>query len=231
MDKCHLSQEQTDACNAITGMMKCNVDQKTDVITIDVNTQAAKVAALVADTVLNYLQNFIIEYRTNKAKNDLQYVEGIYSEAKDTYESARRKYAAFCDANQEVELPSLQSEMEEMENDMQLKYTNYTQLQQQLQMAQAKLRERTPSFTVIQSATVALKKSKPKRMIIVGLFFAVAFFGTYLVAARLEDKKKDKKKVVKEEIVPNDSEEPIEDWVVKNVFSDSCNIDITILLQ
>ena len=69
---------------------------------------------------------------------------------------------------------------------MQLKYNIYTQLVQQKQLASAKLIEQTPVFTVVQSATVPLKKSKPKRMIITLAFVFLAFCGTTLF---IENKK------------------------------------------
>ena len=46
---------------------------------------------------------------------------------------------------------------------MQLKYTIYQQVVEQLQLAKAKVQERTPAFTIVQEATVPLKhSSRPK---------------------------------------------------------------------
>ena len=53
---------------------------------------------------------------------------------------------------------------EDLENDMQLKYNIYQQVVEQLQLANAKVQERTPAFTVIQSATVPLKHSSRSKL-------------------------------------------------------------------
>jgi uncharacterized protein involved in exopolysaccharide biosynthesis len=46
---------------------------------------------------------------------------------------------------------------------MQLKYTIYQQVVEQLQLAKAKVQERTPAFTIVQEATVPIKhSSRPK---------------------------------------------------------------------
>ena len=60
----------------------------------------------------------------------------------------------------------------DLENDMQLKFNAYSVMLNQLQMAEAKLQERIPAFTVIQGATVPLKPAGPKRMLNI-LFFMV----------------------------------------------------------
>ena len=56
---------------AIKGSISCNVDKKTDIITLKVVMQDPLVAAMFADSVKQALQNFITEYRTKKAKDEL----------------------------------------------------------------------------------------------------------------------------------------------------------------
>ena len=43
---------------------------------------------------------------------------------------------------------------------MQLKYNAYTQVYEQLQLSRAKVQERTPAFTIVQSASVPVKHSR-----------------------------------------------------------------------
>lgn len=46
----------------------CAIDQKTEVITITVQDQDRLVCALMADSARQHLEDFIIQYRTKKAK-------------------------------------------------------------------------------------------------------------------------------------------------------------------
>ena len=160
-----LTKQQFDVANSIGGKVACTVDKKNYAISISVTDQDPLVCATIADTAKAKLQEFITEYRTRKARKDLSYTQGIYDNAKAVYEKARRDYATYSDANTDVILPSVQSKLEDMENDMQLKYNTYTQYSQQLQQAKAKLIEQTPAFTTIQSASVPIKPAGPKRMI------------------------------------------------------------------
>jgi len=62
-----------------------------------------------------------------------------------------------------------------MENDMQLKYNNYTAYNTQLQAAIAKLQERTPAFSILKGAAIPVKPAGPKRMIFVATMLILAF--------------------------------------------------------
>ena len=138
------------------------------------------VCATLADTARVRLQEFIIKYRTNKARIDLDYTKQLYAEAKQNYDNARKSYAVYSDANQELVLESYKAKLENLENEMQLQYNNYQQISQQLQLARAKLQERTPAFTTLQSATVPIKPAGPKRMIFVAFMMFVTFVVTAL---------------------------------------------------
>lgn len=168
-DKAHtpnpfcLTKKEDEVAKAIKGKVNCSVDKKTNVITIVVEDQDPLIAATVADSVQEHLQHAITEYRTKKARIDLEYIKGLFEEANQQYKKARLKYASFGDANSKVALQVVQSQLDELENEMQLKYNIYQQVAEQLQLAKAKVQERTPAFTVIQNATVPLKhSSRPK---------------------------------------------------------------------
>ena len=178
-----LNKEEYDIAQNIKGIINCNVDKKTSIITISITTQDPLVSASLADTVKNKIQQYIIDYRTKKARNDLEYAQKLSIEAKAQYIKAQQKYTSYADANENVVLMSFKVKQEELENEMQLRYNIYNQCAQQLQLAKAKVQERTPAFTVIQPATVPLKKYGPKRMTIlfVFVFMAIVFTTIYVL--------------------------------------------------
>lgn len=178
VDPFRLTKKQYAVAKAIEKKIVCDVDKKTLVITIDVVDQDPLIAATMADSVQVRLQKFITDYRTHKARVDLEYNQKIFVEAKDRYEEARRKSAAFSDANQKLFLESVRSERTKLENELQLQYRNYSQIAAQLQLAEAKVQEDTPAFTILQPATVPLKKSGPGRKKIMFVFLFLGFIGT-----------------------------------------------------
>ena len=173
-----LTKQQTSMVKLIGEKVICDVNNKTMVITIEVTDQDPLIAATIVDSAKVRLQDFITEYRTKKVKVDLEYNRVLFKEAKERYEKARQKYAAFSDANQDLILQSVRTKLTDLENDMQLQYNAYNQLAAQLQVAEAKVQEETPAFTTIQSATVPVKKAGPARAKMVLVFLFLAFLGT-----------------------------------------------------
>ena len=57
--------------------------------------------------------------------------------------------------------------LEDIENDMQLKFNAYSTINNQLEAAKAKVQERTPAFTILKGAAVPIKPAGPKRMLFV----------------------------------------------------------------
>ena len=178
VDPFRLTKKQDAIAKIINKRVVCDVDKKTLVITIDVVDQDPLIAATMADSVQVRLQKFITDYRTHKARVDLEYNQKIYEEAKEQYEKARLKSAAFSDANQKLFLESVRSERTKLENEMQLQYRNYSQIATQLQLAEAKVQEETPAFTLLQPASVPLEKSGPNRKKILFVFLFLGFVGT-----------------------------------------------------
>ena len=176
-----LSRRQFGLVSATRGNMRCMVDKKTNVISLEFKAQDPLIAATMVDSVKNKLQLFITRYRTNKARNDLEYMERLFTESKQDYDLARQQYARFSDANTDVILQSVNSKREDLENDMQLKYNIYTQVTQQLQLAKAKLQESTPAFTVIQGASVPVKSCNIKKIYILALFIIMGFIVKMIV--------------------------------------------------
>lgn len=173
-----LTKKQTAIAKVIANKVKCDVDQKTLVITIDVLDQDPVICATVADSVKARLQQFITDYRTNKARIDLEYNQHLCAESKVRYEKARQRYVEFADANQDVILQSVRTKLTDLENDMQLQFNAYQTYVAQVQNAEAQVQQETPAFMTLQSATVPLIADSPVKKKIVLVFLFLAFVGT-----------------------------------------------------
>lgn len=175
-----LSKKQEEICKTIKKNISCLIDKKTNVITIAVTDEDPLVAAIMADTLQNRLQQYIMLYRTKKARADVKYAETLYKESKEDYEKAQQRYASYVEAYTNTILQSYISKQEKLENELQLKLNTYNQITQQLQHAKAKVQERTPAFTIIQNAYVPLKASSIPRSFIVLLFAVLGIFADAL---------------------------------------------------
>lgn len=194
-----LTAEQNNAVNGLRKLVVANVDKKTGVTSISVTMQDPLVCAIVADTVVTKLQEFITGYRVNKAQEDCKYWEQLHEERKNDYYEKQQNYARYTDGNQGISRESVKIEQARLENEMNLAYQVYSQVATQLQMARAKVQEAKPVFAVVEPATVPLSPSGTSRkMILIGIvFLAVAGASAWILFG--QDLWKNLKEGLKEE--------------------------------
>lgn len=175
-----LSEEDNSIAEIIRSHISCSVDKKTMVISIAVEDQDAKICADIADSVRVRLQNFITDYRTNKARGDLEHYRQLRDSAYIEYQDAMAAYSNYSDSHQNTILQYYLSQRDELENAVQMKLQTYTAMSTQFEAAKAKVQERTPAFTILKAATVPFKPTYPKRVIFVG---AMLIISTMIVVA------------------------------------------------
>ena len=187
VDPFKLTKAQTKIVKKINKNVSCDVDKKTYVITINVTDQDPLICATLADSVKTRLQKFITDYRTSKARVDLEYNKKIFAEAKARYEKARDAYSSFSDSHRDVSSQRGQTKQADLQNEMQIQQQIMQQIVAQMQQADMKVQQETPAFTTLQSATVPVLKAGPKRAQMCLIFLFLAFLGTTAYILYKED--------------------------------------------
>lgn len=171
-----LTKEDGALLKGLESAITCNVDKKTDVITIEVIDQDPLVAAILVDSISTRLQNFITDYRTKKSRGEVKHLKELYTRAYADYQKAQKEYAAFADAHTDVVLSQYKTKEEDLENEVQLKYNVYSQVMVQLKAAEAKVLQRTPVYTTIQPAIVPYRHIAPKRVVMLFMYLVLGTF-------------------------------------------------------
>ena len=169
-----LSKKESRKIETLKKMITASVDKKTSMTSVIATFQNPKVAAVVADSVVKKLQEYIIDYRTFKAKEDCLYLEKLFKERQQEYYAAQKKYAYYLDSHDNIILQSVRAEQERLQNDMNLAYQVYSQVASQLQVARAKVQEEKPVFAVVEPAVVPLEPSGTSRKVYVLVFIFLA---------------------------------------------------------
>ena len=165
-----LSKKESQKIESLKKKIVASVDKKTSMTSVTATFQDSKVAAVVADSVVKKLQEYIIDYRTSKSKEDCLYLEKLFKERQQEYYEAQRKYADYMDSHDNIILQSVRTEQERLKNDMSLAYQVYSQVAGQLQVARAKVQEEKPVFAVVEPAVVPLYPSGTSRKVYVLVF-------------------------------------------------------------
>ena len=79
VDPFRLTKKQAKIVKSMEKRIVCDVDKKTMMITIEVTDQDPLICATMADSVQQRLQDFITDYRTKKARNDLEFSKKAWS--------------------------------------------------------------------------------------------------------------------------------------------------------
>ena len=169
-----LSKQDSRKIATLKKVITASVDKKTSMTSVTATFQDPKIAAVVADSVVKKLQEYIIDYRTFKAKEDCIYLEKLFKERQQEYYIAQKKYADYLDSHDNLILQSVRAEQERLQNDMSLAYQVYSQVASQLQVARAKVQEEKTVFAVVEPAVVPLEPSGTSKKIYVLAFVFLA---------------------------------------------------------
>ena len=183
IDPFFLTKQQKAIIKELQNRISVYIDKKTQVVTVSVEMQDPVISASVTRKVIDMLQSYITNYRTQKAKQDLEFTNKVLKEAQEAYYKAQQAYAAFEDGNKQIISASSRTEQERLKNEMTLTFNVYNTLAQKLEQDKLRVQEQTPVYTIIEPATVPLKASAPKKvLILIGfVFMTIAGLTGYLL--------------------------------------------------
>lgn len=200
IDPFQLTPEQNERIGMLKSVLKVKTDKKTNITEVSVTLQDPLATAIVADSAISKLQEYITDYRTRKARQDYDFQLHLCQQYRKEYFAAQQEYAKFADANRNIVLQTVTTEKDRLQKNLTLAEQIYSQSMAQLQVLRGKLQEAKPVFAVVEPATVPLAPASPKTSVLAVAFAFLAFlaesgwilFGKDLWArVRNELKKKD----------------------------------------
>lgn len=169
---------------ALSQRISASTDKKTDLISVRVMMQDPMVAAVVADSVVNKLQEFMIQYQTSKARHDLNNSQMLLQKAKAEYDIAMSELAKAQDQNRNLVSRSAMIHVDNLSNKRNLAYNLYQQLASQVELSKLKVQEDTPVVTVLDPPMAPNRTKSPRKMVIMAGFiflFGVGYAGFIIV--------------------------------------------------
>lgn len=165
-----VTKQQDERVKEIIGRVGAEYDKKTGIVTITSIMPDPVVAATVAQRTLDYLTNYAIAYRTEKARQQVEFLNRQVASSKRRYQTAEITLSSYRDRNRSLFLNTAKIEEQRIQAEFMLAQDLYNNLSKQLEMAKIKVQEETPVFKTLAPAQVPLKKSGPKRTMIMAGF-------------------------------------------------------------
>lgn len=158
-----------------------NIKDKLGIIEVDVVMPDPYAAAEIAKKIEVELTKSVINYKTDKAVKNLQFVQKAYDDAKIRFEALQLKFARARDRNVNVNTSIAKIELEKIEHEFEIAFDVYKGLASQVEQAKISVKEETPVFTVLEPVRIPNDKASPKRAVILivsiiaGIFFSVFY--------------------------------------------------------
>lgn len=162
----------------LAGRRKIDMDIKTGIITLAVTTGNRELSALVANQFVTELERYNRTRRKTKALNNQENLERRLDSVKAELAQAEDTLEAFLEKNRNFAFsddPELNRELAQLKREAVIKSETYATLTQQYELAKIETEKEIPIVQVLDTAVPALKKSAPKRTLIVLTTTALAF--------------------------------------------------------
>uniref|UniRef100_UPI0040482924 Wzz/FepE/Etk N-terminal domain-containing protein n=1 Tax=Polaribacter sp. TaxID=1920175 RepID=UPI0040482924 len=140
-----------------------SVNEKEGFVKLSAKLPEAKAAAELVSNAQKILQNYIIEFKIEKSKEQLKFVGERYKEKENEFKTVQEKLANFRDQNQKITSSLAQTRMEELQSEYDLAFSVFVELAKQYETQQIKVKQDTPIFTIIEPISIPYERSFPRR--------------------------------------------------------------------
>lgn len=135
----------------------------------------SRAAAEIGQAGIDILKQYVSEYRTQKALEELQFVREQMEEARKNFEAAQKRLAEFRDSNVNIATAMAQTKEQQLQSEYDLRFNIYNSLAQNLEQAKLRVQEETPVFTTVEPFQVPDGSSKPDTRLIIALYLVAGF--------------------------------------------------------
>ena len=141
------------------------------------------ISSQIVEKVTKSLQSKIIEIRTNKIKERLEFSKEEYELKQVEFDVLQKKLAEFKDSNKSISTARFMAELQKLQSEYQLQENILTNLALEYNNNKIKLNKDTPIFSVIDEVSVPNVRSEPKRglLVIIYIFLGLVLSSGYVL--------------------------------------------------
>ena len=148
-------------------VLSIEVDDQEGLVSISVELADRMVAAQLAQAATDLLQSNIIAFKSQSARNNLDFIESQFESKRQEFEEIQDSIAVFKDQNLNITSSLYQNQLTRLESQFTVTSSVFQELAGQVEQAKIQVNKDTPIFTIIEPVSVPLERSKPKRTITV----------------------------------------------------------------
>jgi uncharacterized protein involved in exopolysaccharide biosynthesis len=172
-----VTEEDRGLFNFLAQVLSIEVDDQEGLVSISVELADRMVAAQLAQAATDLLQSNIIAFKSQSARNNLDFIESQFESKRKEFEEIQDSIAIFKDENLNITSALYQNQLTRLESQFTVTSSVFQELAGQVEQAKIQVNKDTPIFTIIEPVSVPLKRSKPKRtmMVVIWTFLGGVF--------------------------------------------------------
>ena len=170
----HFSLEEENLYKKVKDLINISVDNNMGFITLSVQDENPEIAALIAMSAQNLLQQEVINFKIKNAQELLAFTENLYEKKKKEFEAVQDELANFRDQHQNISSGLFRNKESRLVAEYDITSAVYQELAKQVEQARIQVSKDTPIFTIIDPVVIPNQRTSPKRKLIV---LGYAFFG------------------------------------------------------
>jgi LPS O-antigen subunit length determinant protein (WzzB/FepE family) len=151
------------------------VNAKEGFISISVTLSEAIASAELALKAQQLLQDYALQFKTQKSIEQLTYIEERYAEKEKAFNTIKIALARFQDQNTSINTALGRTRLLQLQSEYDLAFTVYSELAKQLETQRLQVKKDTPLFTVLKPVSVPNEKSAPKKALIIVVYLFLGF--------------------------------------------------------
>lgn len=166
------------------GVISTEIDRNTQILSITVELPEKRLAADVANTIAESLNNYVVTQRKSFASEQRDYLSKRIDEIEDSLKIAEEELKRFKEENRIItQSPQLQLELARLTRNVEITNEIYMELKTQIELVKLDEVKDTPVINVKEPAGIPIEKAGPNKRInlIVIMFFSVLFSSLYII--------------------------------------------------
>jgi LPS O-antigen subunit length determinant protein (WzzB/FepE family) len=170
-----ISEEEYELIELLELQISLAVNAEEGFISISATLPEAIASAELALKAQQLLQEYALEFKTQKSMDQLQYIEERYAEKEKAFNTIQISLARFQDQNTGINTALGRTQLLQLQGEYDLAFTVYSELAKQLETQLLQVKKDTPLFTVLKPVTIPNEKSAPKRSLILVVYLFLGF--------------------------------------------------------
>jgi LPS O-antigen subunit length determinant protein (WzzB/FepE family) len=170
-----ISEEENELIKGLEDQISLNVNDKEGFISISATLPEAIASAELALKAQQLLQDYALEFKTQKSIEQLTYIEERYAEKEKAFNTIQIDLARFQDQNIGINTALGRTKLLQLQGEYDLAFTVYSELAKQLETQLLQVKKDTPIFTVLKPVSIPTEKSAPKKSLILVVYLFLGF--------------------------------------------------------